>query len=117
VARQIAGRHLGNVTSSKVFATPIRRVAGRLLRVEIVWQTGITGGAKPRSGHAASREEFEKLKQVDIKSTSLPPIIPIDDESRAMLDYASSHEGRAKIEKGRQEIRGGRASSDRLADG
>jgi hypothetical protein len=41
VAQQIGGCHLGNVKSSKVFATPIRRVAGRLLRVEIVWQAGI----------------------------------------------------------------------------
>jgi len=49
VARQIGGRHLGNVTSSKVFATRIRRVVGRLLRVEIVWQTGITRrGQAPR---------------------------------------------------------------------
>jgi hypothetical protein len=46
--------------------------------------------------------------KTDIKSTSLPPIIPIDDETRAMLDYASSPEGRAKIEKGRQEIREGK---------
>jgi hypothetical protein len=45
--------------------------------------------------------------KTDIKSPSLPPIIPIDDETRAMLDYASSPEGRAKIENGRQEIRKG----------
>ena len=46
--------------------------------------------------------------KTDISSTSLPPIIPIDEETRAMLDYASSPEGRAKIEKGRQEIREGK---------
>jgi hypothetical protein len=46
--------------------------------------------------------------KTDIKSISLPPIIPIDDETRAMLDYASGPEGRARIEKGRQEIREGK---------
>ena len=46
--------------------------------------------------------------KTDIKSISLPPIIPIDDETRAMLDYASSPEGRAKIENGRQEIHEGK---------
>jgi hypothetical protein len=46
--------------------------------------------------------------KTDINSTALPPIIPINDETRAMLDYASSPEGRAKIEKGRQEIREGK---------
>jgi hypothetical protein len=46
--------------------------------------------------------------KTDIRSASLPPIIPIDDETRAMLDYASSPEGRARIEKGRQEIREGK---------
>ena len=57
--------------------------------------------------------------KTDIKSTSLPPIIPIDDEARAMLDYASSPEGRAKIEKGRQEIREGKGivgSADYFAE-
>ena len=39
---------------------------------------------------------------------SLPPIVPLDDEARAMLDYASSPKGRARIEKGRQEIRDGK---------
>jgi hypothetical protein len=43
-----------------------------------------------------------------MKSASLAPIVPLNDETRAMLDYASSPEGRAKIEKGRQEIRGGK---------
>jgi hypothetical protein len=46
--------------------------------------------------------------KTDIKSISLPPIIPLNDETRAMLDYASSPEGRAKIQKGRQEIRDGK---------
>ena len=56
VARQIGGRHLGNVTSSKVFATRIRRVVGRLLRVEIVWQTGTTRrGRAPRGSFRFAR--------------------------------------------------------------
>ena len=42
---------------------------------------------------------------MDINSTSLPPIVPLNDETRAVLDYASSPEGRTKIERGRQEIR------------
>ncbi len=46
--------------------------------------------------------------ETQIKSKSLPPIIPINDETRAMLDYASSPEGRAKIENGRREIREGK---------
>ena len=43
-----------------------------------------------------------------MKSASLAPIVPLNDETRAMLDYASSPDGRAKIEKGRQEIREGK---------
>ena len=43
-----------------------------------------------------------------LKSASLAPIVPLNDETRAMLDYASSPDGRAKIEKGRQEIREGK---------
>ena len=37
-----------------------------------------------------------------------PVIVPVDDETRAMLDYANSPEGRAKIEKARQEIKDGK---------
>jgi hypothetical protein len=40
--------------------------------------------------------------------SALPPIIPVNDETRAMLEYATSPEGRTKIEKGRQEIRNGK---------
>jgi hypothetical protein len=42
------------------------------------------------------------------KTASLPPIVPVNDETRAMLDYAASPEGSAKIEKARQEIRDGK---------
>ena len=37
-----------------------------------------------------------------------PVIVPVDDETRAMLAYADSPDGRAKIEKARQEIRDGK---------
>ena len=43
-----------------------------------------------------------------MKPASLAAIVPLNDETRAMLDYASSPDGRAKIEKGRQEIREGK---------
>ena len=36
-------------------------------------------------------------------------MIPVNDETRAMLDYAASPEGRAKIENARQEIRDGKS--------
>lgn len=39
---------------------------------------------------------------------TLPPIVPVNDETRAMLDYAASPEGRAKIETARREIRDGK---------
>jgi hypothetical protein len=39
---------------------------------------------------------------------SLPPIVPVNDEARAMLAYAASPEGSAKIENARQEIRDGK---------
>ena len=45
--------------------------------------------------------------EMKTQSSSFPPIIPANDETRAMLDYASSREGRAKIENARQEIRAG----------
>jgi hypothetical protein len=37
-----------------------------------------------------------------------PVIVPVDDETRAMLAYANSPEGRAKIEIARQEFRDGK---------
>ena len=46
--------------------------------------------------------------KTSMKSEALTPIVPLNDETRAMLDYASSTEGRTKIEKGRQEIRDGK---------
>jgi hypothetical protein len=43
------------------------------------------------------------------KSAAVPPtVVPIDDETRAMLNYAASPEGRAKIERARQELRDGK---------
>jgi hypothetical protein len=36
------------------------------------------------------------------------PIIPIDDDTRAMLAYAASPEGRARIEQARQELEEGK---------
>ena len=42
------------------------------------------------------------------KSAALTPIVPLDDETRAMLDYASRPEGRAKIDKARRDIRDGK---------
>lgn len=36
------------------------------------------------------------------------PIVPIDDDTRAMLAYAASPEGRAHIEQGRRELQEGR---------
>jgi hypothetical protein len=37
-----------------------------------------------------------------------PPVIPIDNETHAMLDYADSAEARAKFEHARQELRDGK---------
>ena len=39
---------------------------------------------------------------------SLPTVVPVNDETRAILDYAASPEGQAKIEQARQELRDGR---------
>jgi hypothetical protein len=39
---------------------------------------------------------------------SLPPIVPMDDATRGMLEYAAGPEGSAKIEKARQELRDGK---------
>jgi hypothetical protein len=36
------------------------------------------------------------------------PVIPVDDGTRAMLAYAESPAGRARIEKARQELRDGK---------
>jgi len=36
-----------------------------------------------------------------------PSIVPIDDETHAMLDYAESAEARSKFEQARQELRNG----------
>ncbi len=36
------------------------------------------------------------------------PVIPIDDDTRAMLAYAASPEGRARIEQARRELQGGK---------
>jgi hypothetical protein len=38
----------------------------------------------------------------------LPSIVPMNEETRAMLAYAESAGGRAKIDKARQEIRDGK---------
>ena len=46
--------------------------------------------------------------EAQTKPALLPPIIPVNEETRAMLDYASSAEGRAKIASGRQEVRDGK---------
>ena len=46
--------------------------------------------------------------ETQTRTTQLSPIIPVNDEVRSMLDYASSASGHAKIEIGRQEIRGGK---------
>ena len=45
---------------------------------------------------------------IEAKTPSLPPIVPIDDETRAMIDYAASPEGRVKIDRAREEIRAGK---------
>lgn len=37
-----------------------------------------------------------------------PVVIPVDEETRALLNYAASPEGRAKIDTARQEIRDGK---------
>lgn len=37
-----------------------------------------------------------------------PVVIPVDEETRALLNYAASAEGRAHIDKARQEIRDGK---------
>jgi len=43
------------------------------------------------------------------KSVAVPPaVVPVNDETRAMLNYAASPEGRAKIERARQELREGK---------
>jgi hypothetical protein len=36
------------------------------------------------------------------------PVVPVDASTRAMLDYAESPDGRAKIEKARLELRDGK---------
>jgi hypothetical protein len=38
----------------------------------------------------------------------IPTVVPVNDETRAILDYATSPAGRAKIEQARQELRDGR---------
>jgi hypothetical protein len=40
--------------------------------------------------------------------TEFLPIIPIDDDTRAMLAYAASPEGRARIEQARRELQEGK---------
>jgi hypothetical protein len=35
------------------------------------------------------------------------PVVPIDDDTRAMLAYAASQEGRARIEQARRELQEG----------
>jgi hypothetical protein len=42
------------------------------------------------------------------KDQAFLAIVPIDDETRAMLAYAASPEGQAKIENARQEFRDGK---------
>lgn len=37
-----------------------------------------------------------------------PVVVPVDDATRAVLNYAASPEGRARIDKARQEIRDGK---------
>jgi hypothetical protein len=43
--------------------------------------------------------------QTDVE---LLPVVPIDDDTRAMLAYAASPEGRARIEQARQELQEGK---------
>ena len=38
------------------------------------------------------------------------PVVPIDDDTRAMLTYAASQEGRAHIEQARRELQEGNGS-------
>jgi hypothetical protein len=42
------------------------------------------------------------------------PIVPIDDDTRAMLAYAASPEGHSHIEQARQNCKKARASSSHL---
>ncbi|MGO9004267.1 MAG: hypothetical protein ACLQIQ_00275 [Beijerinckiaceae bacterium] len=48
------------------------------------------------------------MKTKPANRTRRPVIVPVDDETRAMLAYADSPEGRAKIENARQEFRDGK---------
>jgi hypothetical protein len=41
----------------------------------------------------------------------IPPVIPVDDETRRMLEYATSATGRTKLEQARQEVRDGKIIS------
>ena len=48
-----------------------------------------------------------------------PSIVPIDDQTHAMLDYAESAEARSKFEQARQELRNGEGiapTADYFAD-
>jgi hypothetical protein len=45
------------------------------------------------------------------KSVAAPAVVPVNDETRAMLNYAASPESRAKIERARQELREGEGIS------
>jgi hypothetical protein len=43
------------------------------------------------------------------KSAAVPPtVVPVKEETRAMLNYAAGPEGRAEIERARQELREGK---------
>jgi hypothetical protein len=41
----------------------------------------------------------------------VPIVVPVDDETRAMLNYAASTEGRTEIEQARKELRDGKGIS------
>ena len=40
----------------------------------------------------------------------VPIVVPVDDETRAMLNYAASTEGRTAIEQARKELRDGKGT-------
>ncbi len=72
----------------------------------------VWGGLEKRlSGELALRlnECYIFIMSAKPKSIISPPVVvPVDDETRAMLNYAASAEGRAKIERAHQELREGK---------
>ena len=51
----------GHVANAQMIGTPIRGVAGRLLRVEVIGEQTLPVRAKAGAGHAAAGEKFVEI--------------------------------------------------------